>query len=242
MSRLIVVRPATEEVAGLATDDDQRHLGRARLAHELHRPPDDVGVEGTGQASIGRDDDDLPTRALALLHQRMAGVGAAHEVAEQLGHLGGVRPGVPLAGEPREGRREVERRVDAVEVHVAHAGVDVVRAGAHLVEADRLEAALLHRATDDRVETHLVVALAVVEPVLHPRLVGFDARCRVDEALRDAPFEHVRRLHEVVVDRDEGEVAVSPLRFGQERHRLRARRHEEIRPALQLVEPGRHTA
>ena len=46
------------------------------------------------------------------------------------------------AAEPGDLRREVHRRPHAVDVHVAHAGVDVVAAGAHLVEAERLE---LHR-------------------------------------------------------------------------------------------------
>ena len=44
--------------------------------------------------------------------------------------------------EPGDLRREVHRRPHAVDVHVAHAGVDVVATGAHLVEAERLE---LHR-------------------------------------------------------------------------------------------------
>ena len=44
---------------------------------------------------------------------------------------------VALAREAGERRREVQRRVHAVEVHVVHAGVDVLRAAAHLVEAGR---------------------------------------------------------------------------------------------------------
>ena len=46
------------------------------------------------------------------------------------------------AAEPGDLRREVHRRPHAVDVHVAHAGVDVVATGPHLVEAERLE---LHR-------------------------------------------------------------------------------------------------
>ena len=48
----------------------------------------------------------------------------------------------PLAGEAGEERREAQRRVHAVDVHVGDAGVDVPRAAAHLVEAGRLEAVL----------------------------------------------------------------------------------------------------
>ena len=62
-------------------------------------------------------------------------------------------PGTCRAAEPGE-RREAHRREDAVAVHVADALVDVVRAGAHLGEADRVEAPLLLGPLDHRVQAH----------------------------------------------------------------------------------------
>ena len=143
---------------------------------------------------------------------------------------------VALAGEAGERRREVERRVDAVEVHVVDAGVDVPRAPAHLVEARRLEAQLVAWTADDRVQAHLVVAPVVVQPVLHAVVVDLHPGGAIGEPARDAALEQVRRLDEVVVDRDERVVAGAARRFGEEGHLLRLLRREEARSALQVVE------
>ena len=70
------------------------------------------------------------------------------------------------AAEPGDLRREVHRRPDAVDVHVAHAGVDVVAAGAHLVEAERLELHRFRAPAGDRVHADLGVALALELPDL----------------------------------------------------------------------------
>ena len=58
----------------------------------------------------------------------------------------------PLAGEPGQRRGEVQRRVDAVDVHVGDAGIDVPGAPAHLVEALGLERRLGNGPADDRVQ------------------------------------------------------------------------------------------
>ena len=61
-------------------------------------------------------------------------------------------------------RREVHRRPDPVDVHVAHAGVDVVATRSHLVEAERLEAVGLRAPAGHRVHPDLGVALAPRTP------------------------------------------------------------------------------
>ncbi len=122
----------------------------------------------------------------------------------------------PLAGEAGEERREVHRRVDAVDVHVGDAGVDVPRAAAHLVEADRLERVLVDRATDDRVEPDVRQLLAVVHPDLAAVVLLDDARRAVGELGRHPTFEGVGRLDDVVVGRDHDVLAGRPLGLGQE--------------------------
>ena len=105
-------RPPPVEVARLAPDHDQRDLGGVRLAHELERAADDVGVEGAGQPLVRRDDHDLAARPLALLEERMlvsSLPSGAHQSAEQLGHLArvGARREDALLG-PAELRRRDE--------------------------------------------------------------------------------------------------------------------------------------
>ena len=79
---------------------------------------------------------------------------------------------------------------------------DLVATGAHLVEARRLDQPVLGLAADDRVEADLEEDLAVELPDL-VALVGLDdARRQRLEPRGQAAVEHVRRLDEVVVDRD----------------------------------------
>jgi hypothetical protein len=61
----------------------------------------------------------------------------------------------PLACETREERREVQRRVHTVEVHILDALVDIPCAAPHFVEPGGLEAELRHGSSDDRVEAHV---------------------------------------------------------------------------------------
>ena len=129
-----------------------------------------------------------------------------------------------LAGEAGQERREVQRRVDAVEVHVLDALVDVPRAAAHLVEAGRLEAVLGHRSADDRVEADVRQRLAVVHPGLAAVVGVDDPRRAVGELARDPTLEGVRRLDDVVVDGDDGVAALGALGLGQEGDRACRRR------------------
>ncbi len=148
---------------------------------------------------------------------------------------------VSLPGEAGEGGREVERGVHAVDVHVRDASVDVPGATAHLVESRRLEGELVDWPADHRVEPDLVVAVAVVGPVLHPVVVLEDPRSEVGVPGGDPPLEQASRLDQMVVDRDQGAPPGPPRWLGQERRPLRtplSRRPggEEPRTALERIE------
>ena len=86
--------PPPVEIPRLTTDHHQRDLGRVGLTHELERAADDVGIERARQPLVRGDDHDLSARALALLEERVlrlvAALRDAHQIAEQLAHLGGV--------------------------------------------------------------------------------------------------------------------------------------------------------
>ena len=101
-------------------------------------------------------------------------------------------------------RREVHRRPHAVDVHVAHAGVDVVATGAHLVEAERLE---LHRLRAGGRRPRSCRPACSAAPsnsqTWWPSRRLDDPRARGPASVRGQPaLEHVRRLDDVVVDRD----------------------------------------
>ena len=121
----------------------------------------------------------------------------------------------PLADEAGQERREAQRRVHAVDVHVGDARVHVPRAAAHLVEARRLEAVLARRPADDRVEPDVGELLALPHPRLAAVVGGDDARLVVGELLREAAGERVGRLHHVVVDGDDRVRALARLGLGQ---------------------------
>ena len=85
------------------------------------------------------------------------------------------------AREAGDQRREAERRVDAVEIHVGDARFDVVATAAHLVEAGGLHAPLGLRAAGDRVEPDLRVEAVFVDPGLAAVLERDDLRCAFRE-------------------------------------------------------------
>ena len=116
--------------------------------------------------------------------------GAAEQLTAEAGH-----------------RREAHRAEHAVDVHVADALVDVVRALADLVERGRLEAVLLGRTAGDRVEPDVGDLGALERPHVGVHLVFVDhPRCELEVGLRHVPLEEVGRLDDVVVDADEDEV------------------------------------
>ena len=69
--------------------------------------------------------------------------------------------------------REIHRRPDAAEVHIAHARLDVIAARAHLLEAERLQLDRLGPAAGDRIHPDLGEALALELPDLMA-LLGLD--------------------------------------------------------------------
>ena len=112
--------------------------------------------------------------------------------------------GEDRAREPGDERREAQRRVDAVEVHVGDARLDVVATAAHLVEARRLHAPLGLGPAGDRVEPDLRVEAVFVDPRLAPVVERDDAAARASGRCRGhAPLEEVGRFDEVIVDRDD---------------------------------------
>ena len=118
------------------------------------------------------------------------------------------------SAEPGDHRREVDRRPHAVDVHVAHACVDVVATRPHLVEAERL--LLLRRlATGDRVHADLGELLVLELPDLQPVAVG-DARRAVLQVRGEPAFEGVGRFDDVVVDRDHRVLHLPRQRLGKE--------------------------
>ena len=113
-------------------------------------------------------------------------------------------------------RGEVHRGPDAVDVHVADAGVDVVAARPHLVEAEGLQAVGLGAAAGHGVHAHLGVALALELPHLVPLGRLDDARRPVCQLSGEPALEGVGRLDDVVVDRDHRVAHLPRLGLGEE--------------------------
>src|ERR1700735_4913748 len=96
-------------------------------------------------------------------------------------------------------RREAERRLLAVQVHVLHPRGGVVAAGDHVLVADRVQAPLLAWLARDGIEPDGREDLAVVVPQVHT--VDFlDPRRLVAELSGYAVLPHARVLDEVVID------------------------------------------
>ena len=155
------------------------------------------------------------------------------------GQLGIVGDGLePLPGEPGEERREVDRGVDAVEVHVGDPGVDVPRAPAHLVEAGRLEAVFRHRPADDRVEADVGELGAVVDPGLAAAVELDDARGPVDQMGGDPARERVGRFDHVVIGGDHQMASGCPLGLREkgDRATFAGRRGGEAQVVGEIVE------
>ena len=196
-----------------------------------------LGVEQPRQ--LQRDD---AAGVCAGPHVELPVVGRAHDRARELGIADAEL--VALPREAGERRREAQRRVHAVEVHVVDARVDVIGTAPHLVEARGIERPLVQRLAHDRVEAHLEVLLAVVEPVLGGAVVlAHHAGRGVGELRRHPALEHVRWFDQVVVDRDERDVARPAGRLGEpvDLGRLLAG-GEEALAALDLVEADRTAA
>ena len=124
------------------------HLGRADLGIEQvrHLARDDAVRIGVGPHLL------VPVVVRADQRQRKLGV---LRLALQA-----------LAREAQQGGREVDRRVDTVDVHVGDPGVDIPCPAAHFVETGGLEARLDDGPSDDGVESDVRILLAFEAPVL----------------------------------------------------------------------------
>ena len=120
-----------------------------------------------------------------------------------------------LTGEPRQERREVDRRKDAVEVHIGDARIDVPGPAAHLGKARRLERVLLDRTADHSVETDVRNLASVVHPDFLAILLD-DVRNTIAELRRHPAFERMGRLHDVVVSRNDQVATFGSIGFGKE--------------------------
>ncbi len=107
------------------------------------------------------------------------------------GHVLVLGAGKELAAELWEGR-EAHRAEHAVDVHVPHPLVDVPAAFAHVVERGRLDAVLLGRAADHRVEADVGDLVPVVEPDVGAVVLADQLGCEVLVLGGKAPLEEVR--------------------------------------------------
>ena len=114
--------------------------------------------------------------------------------------------------------------------------VDVPRAAPHLVEAGRLEAVLVDRSADDRVEARRSGALAVEQPVLAAVVVSTTCGARSANFFGQPALERVRRLDDVVVDRDHGVLALRAARARARSVTLPGRCGREVRVLDQFVD------
>ena len=124
-----------------------------------------------------------------------------------------------LAAEPGE-RREAQRRLDPVELHVVDAGLRLVATRSHLVVRDRQQTHVValeaHRGDVPLVRVHqalvepdvarravvaeLVLVAGAADELQAAEPVALDLRAVLRELRREPPLEQVRRLDDVVVD------------------------------------------
>src|SRR5262249_24928499 len=100
------------------------------------------------------------------------------------------------------------------------AGVDVVTAGPHLLEACRFDLPVFALAPDDCVQPDLEEDLPVERPDLMSLFALDDARRLLLQLRRQPTFEHPGWLHEVVAGREERVPDVARLGVGLEPVRL----------------------
>ena len=120
------------------------------------------------------------------------------------------------AAESGDLRREVHRRPDPVDVHVPHPGVDVVAAGTHLVEAERLEPARSPAAGRPRRSSRPGCSAGPRTPRPGGPAGSPRSAAPVGQAAGHAALERVGRLDDVVVHRDDGHPDVPGLGLRQE--------------------------
>ena len=161
----------------------------------------------------------------------------AHAHERKLGVVGELLEA--LAGEAGEERRKTDRRVDAVEIHVGDASADVPGTAAHLVEARRLEAVLADRSAGDGVETDVRQLLTLEDPHLTSVVMLDDAWGTIGEFPGKTAGERVRRLDDVIVDRDDREPPLGSLGLGEPAHRSLLGGRESL-SRLQVFERDRH--
>lgn len=122
--------------------------------------------------------------------------------------------GAPESG---DAGREVDRGVNASDIHIVNPCVNIPATPANFIEARRFDPVILARAPGDSHEAHLKIRLVLDHPDFMA-FGGFDhARGGLAEFFRKSSFEGILRFHEVIVNRNEGVMNRTRLRVGRER-------------------------
>ena len=112
-------------------------------------------------------------------------------------------------------RREIHLRPDSGKVHVVQARVDVITAGAHLLETEGLELHSFRTSTGDRIHADLGEDLTLELP----DLVAFrrldQLRAVVPHIRGQIGLEEMRRLDDVIVHGDDRVLLLPWFRIGQ---------------------------
>ena len=135
--------------------------------------------------------------------------------------LGILSPRVDGTAETRHQRREAQSGPDPGPVHVLNSGLDVEAARPHFVEARRLHAPLVAGAADHGVQADVGVAVALEDPGLGAVVLLDHPGGGVGQGGGQTTLEEIRRLDEVVVDRNDGDPDRPGLGIGQQGGPLR---------------------
>ena len=120
-----------------------------------------------------------------------------------------LEPEFPVAGlheqlpaKPRQGRK-AQRCKHTGAVHILQTRLGVVTTWPHLRVIQRFGAELLLGLADDRAQSRAWHPLAVVDPDVHAVVVDLHVRRTVSVLGGNAVDPQIRRLEDVVVDRDQ---------------------------------------
>ncbi len=204
--RALVAAGGEERVPGVGVDARHPEPGgvlreRDRVTSLRGQPPNlRGGLLGVEQREDPAGDEAVGMGAAPLVHVPVVVGPDHHEVDVPVG------PEVQdLAGEAGP-VREVQPCELAAGRHVAHTLVDVVATRTHVLVAGRVDVEHLRRLPRDRVEPEVPAPDVAVVPLLRPVGLVDDAGHLVAIPLGYVRVEHVSRLADVVVDRDQDEV------------------------------------
>ena len=104
-------------------------------------------------------------------------------------------------------RREIHRGQNTIGVHVTDPLVNVEASRSHFAEPGGFDAVFVGRASGNRIEPDVRRLLTLKNPCLGAVVLG-DHRWRpMTVRRRDVIIEHVRRLYDVVINRNQDQIA-----------------------------------